>query len=222
MHVRRWGWRSGAVTAALLTVGGCASDVRGSSTPRITSGVDRSALANVLLTTDDLDGLPYAGAVAQDIGEIPVFENPDPRGPCGAEIEPLPLEGAVGRAFVLGRSSMFTLVLPSGQQSDIDALRADGHEGCDAFLSMTNVGENQRVSNTKMPPVSDLDDSTTTVFAYTNTITFGEQSILGGALVVVHDGTFVITQVQGTLPTDDEFHLIAERMIARIDAAGDQ
>jgi hypothetical protein len=69
-----------------------------SLTPRVTSG--RADLESYLLTAEDVGDVPtLAGATASDLSGVDLFENPDPRGPCGARADGPPMAGAAGRAF---------------------------------------------------------------------------------------------------------------------------
>ncbi|MDO8363414.1 MAG: hypothetical protein Q7V88_11000 [Actinomycetota bacterium] len=82
--------RSMVALCLTLSVAGLAScddeaNVGGSKTPRITvdeAASDGSAFLLKEPVVRTIAGL--SDVVAQDFGDVPIFENPDPRGPCGA------------------------------------------------------------------------------------------------------------------------------------------
>jgi hypothetical protein len=163
---------SGRVEAVLLlacvALGGCASEAEESllalpdtpsstagpgsdgrsNTPRITLGPAREDAEILLLSEDDVgvvDG--FRGAVAADIGDLELYENPDPRGPCGAPVVAQPTPDA-GRGFTTEDAIVLQFVYLDAGMIEVllEALAADLRPGCEPHESRTNVGTVQRVS----------------------------------------------------------------------------
>lgn len=124
-----------------------------SETPALSVDTD-SDLAAALLDQTDVDrlaGLP-SGTAVSPLGTDTFFENPDPRGPCGAVTsEPQPLErvGVSLRSTGFLGFTAFQLVSshrPGEAQASLDEVLADLRPGCPPFESRTNTGGTQRVS----------------------------------------------------------------------------
>lgn len=177
------------------------SDEVRSNTPQIT--VDDSARdVSFLLTESDVRGIDrFAGVVAQDVSDVPAFENPDPRGPCGAVVPQLPLEGAVGRAFSGPDVVVFELVVTAGaeQHDFLDAVQADQHVGCEGHESMTNLGETQTVSDTEFIDQRSVGDDG---IGWTSRIDIGSRTAYGGAAAFVNGDRMAFIQVSAASPID--------------------
>lgn len=113
----------------------------------------------MLLTEDDLHAVPgFEGVATKEIENLPLFENPDPRGPCGGKVPPVPLDQAFGRSFQSERILAVELIVPSGprQKEQLAAYQADLRPGCAPYESKTNTGETQRVSEITQLALGDL------------------------------------------------------------------
>jgi hypothetical protein len=148
-----------AGTATSCTSSG--SSGAGSSTSRVEA---RSArLEPGLIRQTQLDGIPgLEGLTKRRLEDASVFENPDPRGPCGAVVPSLDLTGAAIAAFATesGSRILFAAVVPMGEQNArayMDAMLADAHPGCASWQSKTNTGQTQKVTPTivSLPPIAD-------------------------------------------------------------------
>ena len=146
--------RCGLVAVAVLNVAVLAAcgggNERGESqTPRLRAD-SRNALAEALLTTKDLRsvrGLP-ADIEAASLDELPLYEDPDPRGPCGARIDQPDLARGQSVALRSDQAAGFTAVvrLPIAQaRAYMKALAADTRVGCPPHQRRTHTGSVQRV-----------------------------------------------------------------------------
>lgn len=118
------------------------------STPQITQGVDDPSLEGSLLSLEDVQGADDApsGLVEQPVEDAALFDNPDPRGPCGAKIsQPDPADAAI---VVFDRSEKPRLTtfhlawdLPPGEaERYFEQDSGDIRPGCPAFRSETPDG----------------------------------------------------------------------------------
>jgi hypothetical protein len=120
-----------------------------SKTPQITVASD-GPLAAALLTTDDLraiEGLPADAAVVA-LGDLSVYVDPDPRGPCGAKVPVLDLTSGAGVGLQSASVQGVELVARSDAKTAseyLDARVADAHAGCPEYETTTNRGEVQKV-----------------------------------------------------------------------------
>jgi hypothetical protein len=119
-----------------------------SLTPRITS-TPSGALDSLLLTAADVRSIAgLEGLIAHELGDVDLFENPDPRGPCGAPGADLPTSGAAGRAFEGDGQSLVQLVIEGQAATDfLDSQLADIREPCGPYDSKTNTGATQHVED---------------------------------------------------------------------------
>jgi len=196
--------RRAAVAACLLAIlpSGCASSgASRSNTPRITvaDGASESAL---LLTQSDvraLDGL--ADLVAQDINKVPVFENPDPRGPCGGPAPSPPITDAIGRAFTGSNTSIVEFIAVASPQADkyFAALKADRVVSCGPFKSTTNTGSTQTVSQVQFVDLGSVNGNG---IAWTARVDVGQGGGFVGLGVVLAGGRFVMIQAESGSPFD--------------------
>jgi hypothetical protein len=139
-----------AVLLVVLAVGACGGKgAKGSNTPRITVGVD-GPLAPGLLTQTQLRQVPgLSTATVTSLQEIAVFEDPDPRGPCGGAVPKVSLKDAVGVAIkaetIRGGAELVTR-LPSGAAKKyLDARMANSVPNCAEYETTNNQGAKQRV-----------------------------------------------------------------------------
>jgi hypothetical protein len=122
-------------------------------TPQITEGSDDEDLQSSLLSLSEVAALPSApdGLTEQSVEDAAFFENPDPRGPCGAEIhQPEPRDAGI-IAFVTTKRPGFTSFhavweLPAGEaEGYVDEWLADTRPNCPAFESTIPDGSQQQV-----------------------------------------------------------------------------
>jgi hypothetical protein len=205
---------AGGVSGALATE----STQIQSNTPRITVGEDQTERSAMLLTADDMRGIEgLEDVTAVEMTDYPVYENPDPRGPCGGIAPPLPLDDPVGRGFSSSSLpiSVFELITRRGADQDayLDAMQADRRDECGPFESTTNVGQTQSVSEISFVDVQDLGVPAISV---TERIEIaGQFAHVGVVLLLVDDGMIVI-QMQSTAPIDAVMVAeIAERSLRR-------
>lgn len=138
-------------TAFLLLSFSCSSP--NAAKPRaapLTSGVAESSRGS-LLTLSDVSQLPGAPLplVQQQVEDASLFENPDPRGPCGAPIKQPSYADAAIVAFVTQDDRDATLVQaiwdnPSEEARDlIRQTRSDIRPVCPPFTSETPFGQQE-------------------------------------------------------------------------------
>lgn len=119
-----------------------------SLTPRVTEGTAPADLKTKLLQPEDLQGIR---GLPSDLRVVPVesanlFENPDPRGPCGAKVDQPDLSGGASLAFQARTATGFQMVgeVPEDQaRAFLDATAADSRPGCPPWQSRTDTGANQ-------------------------------------------------------------------------------
>ena len=108
--------RTGVVSVVILAGGACSSSGSNpsSTTPRITSSKVGAASKAKLLTARDVQRVAgFTGARAQELASVPLFENPDPRGPCGGHVSGLSTKGGYGRAFATTQRQLVQINMPS-------------------------------------------------------------------------------------------------------------
>jgi hypothetical protein len=135
----------------VLALGACGGHkgANGSNTPRITVGAD-GPLAPGLLTQVQLRQVPgLSTAKVTSLQKAAIFEDPDPRGPCGAKVPTLSLDDAAGIAITaetIRGGAEFVRRLPAGgAKRYLDAVMADTKSGCPEYATTTNQGATQRV-----------------------------------------------------------------------------
>jgi hypothetical protein len=148
--------------AALLLVGvlgGCSGhkSANGSNTPRITVGAE-GPLAPGLLTERQLRQLPaLSTATVSSLQETTLFEDPDPRGPCGGKVPATSLHDAAGVSIkaetIRGGAELMARLSPGAAKSYLDARTADATPGCPEFETTTNQGVKQRVLLVRIVPL---------------------------------------------------------------------
>jgi hypothetical protein len=189
-----------------------------SRTPQVTleqpAEPEREAL---LLTSSDVSAIDgFAGVPAADIADVPLFENPDPRGPCGAVVPEMSFDGLIGRSFTGAGGALIEVVgeHTPARQAVFDAYAADSQPGCAPFESMTNTGARQRVSNIELVELSGIADA---AHGVTMTIASGgaESEIAG--IQVIQDGRFAYAMlIAETRPTAEDVVALVRRMAARL------
>jgi hypothetical protein len=216
------GWRWGMVAVALVVLGGCAREAAspfegGSETPRITTPAPTADLAATLLTEDDLAGVPgLSSAVASELGDAELFENPDPRGPCGTPVAPMP-GPAAGRAFAGDTATLVQVVYERADELDsfVDEITRDLVPGCGPHESRTNIGTTQQVSEPTPLDTAGVGDR---AIGWTTEITSAGQTAAAGVILVVADGR--ATALQFLAAEDSPVDLVplaraaADRLVA--------
>jgi hypothetical protein len=187
-----------------------------SNTPRITVGEHQAQRSGMLLTAQDMAGIDgLDDLVAVEMTDYPVFENHDPRGPCGGPALQLPVDDPVGRAFSSSSISAFELIMSRGadQVAYLDAMQADQREDCGPYESTTNRGETQAVSDITFV---DLDELGAPGIGWTSRIQIGSNSADVGLLLLLADDGMVVIQMQSLAPIDvATLAAIADRSLQR-------
>jgi hypothetical protein len=186
-HARLKRFTTAALIATTMVLAACSdSDEARSNTPRVT--VDEDAETNLvsrLLTVEQVEkALGGSGLSQADISETPVFENPDPRGPCGAVVPQFRLgEGTVGRSFGASNVTIVQFITPTSAVTSayLDAIVGDALPGCSGFESETNQGLMQQVSEIE---IVDVTSAPTGAVAYTSRVDIGGQTAYVAAVTV--------------------------------------
>jgi hypothetical protein len=77
----------------------------------------------------DVHAAGWPDAVAGDLDEdVAVFENPDPRGPCGGAVPQAPLEGSVARSFSTPDTVVIELVVVNRRAGRVVPRDAPGRD----------------------------------------------------------------------------------------------
>jgi hypothetical protein len=202
----------------VLAVGCSHGEPAKSNTPRIRS------------TLKELEpGLITAAQVSEMLGlarvrrvpnkSAPIYENPDPRGPCGVPIKQPDL--SLGATVVLaGRTFAVTDTIveltEQRAQAFMDEFLADATPGCGPFRSMTNTGVAQLVK----PTIIDLPVVGDQRAAINSAVTTEGQTAYAGE-VLVRRGTrvgFAILVTGSPIPDDvvREFAVQVDRGLARL------
>ncbi|HEY5170641.1 MAG TPA: hypothetical protein VIK54_02830 [Acidimicrobiia bacterium] len=132
-----------------------------STTPRV-SADPSSSLQPGLVTSAALATVPALASVATvPTSQGQIFENPDPRAPCGAKIAPPRLSDAIAE-FQMSTGFAFEGIANTGAASAkrfLDANRADMRDGCPPYDSQTNqLGVVQHVVYEGSIPLTSIAD----------------------------------------------------------------
>lgn len=217
--------RRRAVALALLgpvVVGACASeaDPRAdgrSNTPQITVGAPAPDVEDLLLSESEVREVAGLSAVvADDLADVSLYENPDPRGPCGAELDSVPAVEA-GRAFTSATTTAIQLVYvdDAAVARYLEEVETDLRPGCGPHESLTNVGAVQHVSEPVAVDTAGIGDRS---MAYTSEISVGGRSVEAGVVVLVSGDRTTLIQVMG--PTVDEDQVLALATAAAVRLEG--
>jgi hypothetical protein len=204
------------VLAAALTGCGSEGEVR-SNTPSVTVDAN-SPNVSLLLTEEDVRSVHGMGsAEAQDFTDVPVFENPDPRGPCGGVAPQLPTTGAVGRAFTTPTMMSIQIVVDSSdeQRDYVAALQSDRRSDCGPYQSTTNTGDTQTVSEIEFVELTtDLP-----AIAWTGRVDVAGNTAYIGVLALESSGRLAFIQMQSATPFAGEtVRTLADRAADRLNA----
>lgn len=214
--------RLASVTAAVAVLAAptaCSSDGPASQTPRI-SAVSNAELTDLLLRAEDVSivgGLD--GAEATDLDEATVFQNPDPRTPCGIPVAAPPLEGASARVLTGPTINVAQYVVEStdATRAYLDAL-LDDDDACGGYSSTTNTGEVQRVGDITVYGAS---GEGVDGLAWTNLVEIGGAVVYAGSIVVEADEKMTILQIRSASPIPAEgIDVLTQAAVLRLRPTG--
>ena len=144
-----------------LTLGACGGGTTAphSSMPRITVG-STGALGAGLLTSAQIGIIGgLTNPSVSSLSKSTFFEDPDPRGPCGARVPKLDLSHAAGVAVTSGEASGAELIV---RRTDARAyatlLRNDARDGCADYSTTTHAGDTQTVRLIRIVPLDVVAD----------------------------------------------------------------
>jgi hypothetical protein len=187
-----------ALLVGCVVLGACASEAEqprllGSRTPRVTVGETPAELEALLLSASDvrdIDG--FEGAEASDLDDLELYENPDPRGPCGRPMDALPTPDG-GRVFSTEDGTFVELVWADGQEIEgmIGDFDADLRPGCGSHESTTNQGLTQEASEPVPIDTTGIGDR---AIGWTATLRVSGQTAGAGMVVAVEGGRAVLVQ----------------------------
>jgi hypothetical protein len=176
----------------------------GSNTPQVTidDNPEASLEARLLTVAQVEQALGGSGLTQAEISDTPVFENPDPRGPCGGIVPQLPLgEGTVGRSFGASNITIVQFVSPLSELAAayLKAIAADATPGCGPFESETNQGLMQKVSDIEIIDVTGVSSD---AVAYAGRVDVGGQTFHIAAVALADDGASTFLQIGAQDPID--------------------
>ncbi|WP_436794459.1 hypothetical protein [Actinospongicola halichondriae] len=188
------------LVALLLVFGvmaaGCADD--GSADAPTTSEVEADGgLTDFVLPAESVGSIAgFEGVVAQELGDVQVLENPDPRGPCGGESPPPPTQGTAGRSFT-GDGLSIVQVVAEGPEVDafVAAQLADIAEPCGPYESQTSAESTQTVDQIQIVVLPD-----DAGFFTTSRVADGAQVVFAGSALVRVDGVTSLVFALGFEP----------------------
>ena len=210
------------MTATIIVSASCSDHSTGnagiSQTPRITTGVAPAQLSADLVGADDLraSGFP-ADAQLVPVNDVKVFEDPDPRGPCGAPVPKPDLSHAAGVGI---RSSAvsgveFVTSLPAQQATTfVSAYLDDSRPGCPSFESTTNTGSRQHMTLVRVVDVGAVGDQHLgAVMEFSNQGQSGRASLV---LLRKHNLVALATLISANDPPDSLLRGLAQHMAGKI------
>jgi hypothetical protein len=101
-------------SVAVAVGGGCSSGDRAQSlTPRVTPAAQPLAAEAALLLAADVSAMGGGPVKEVDLSDMPVFENPDPRGPCGSVLAAYPTTDRAVRIFTAADIIAINAVRPA-------------------------------------------------------------------------------------------------------------
>jgi hypothetical protein len=169
-----------------------------------------------MLTESDVREIAgFSSVVATDLDDVAVYENPDPRGPCGAPVDPMPT-GVAGRAFTGADVTIVQLLHEDGAAlaEYAEVLADDLRPGCGPHESFTNVGATQRVGEPSAVDTAGIGDSSV---GWTTEITVEEHTAHAGLVFVVLGGRATAIQVMSTdVVTADAMVALAQGAATRL------
>jgi hypothetical protein len=194
------------VLLVVLVLGACGGHkgANGSNTPRITVGLE-GPLAPGLVTQPQLRQVPgLSSAKVTSLLHASVFQDPDPRGPCGAKVPVVSLDDAVGAAIsaqTIRSGAEFVTRLEAGAaQRYLDARMADATPGCPEYVTTTHQGASQRVLLVRIVRLpKEFQQALAVVLA----LKIGDSVRAATEIEVRHDDTLARTVIFTSAPMDD-------------------
>jgi hypothetical protein len=159
------------VVPALLAAA-CGGGGGGAGTPRVTVG-PRGPLEEALLTATQIRQVPsLSTAKVAPLAALGVFDDPDPRAPCGATVPRLALTdvAAIGISAenIRGGAQLIARLGPGEAKRYLDARQADTSKGCPPYDVETDNGTTQRVQLVRVVRVHrEFDQALAVVLAVT-------------------------------------------------------
>jgi len=179
------------------------------TTPRVEEPEAQEELEEVLPTLSEVASTPGApqGLVQQQVEDAELYENPDPRGPCGAEVYQPPMDE--GSLAVFATSSPPTQVgvsvvklEPHLARQAVGDIREDIRPGCPPFESGTPTGV-QRVEFVGEVDLSGIGDESAGAVAR---LDIGVDAPLEAAAALVREESILISVfVYSERPVSEEF-----------------
>jgi hypothetical protein len=218
----RGGTRVVVALVSCLALAACASEGTGltderSNTPRVTVGEPADDVADLLLAARDVEAVDgLQDAAASDVDDIEVYENPDPRGPCGARLDAPPTPDA-GRVLTAGGITALQLVYADASEIDrhVDVLEGDLRPGCGPHESLTNFGAVQQVAE---PVALDTTGVGDRAVGWTTAITVDGETAYAGLVLAIGGGHATGLQVLAGHPVGSDTMLsLARAAVARLE-----
>jgi hypothetical protein len=187
------------VVLGACSIGASTGGKAESNTPRIRSTA--TDLQRGLVTNDELSkvsGLPRLRRVP--LKNAPLFENPDPRGFCGAPIDQPDLSKGATAIFAANSATVSDTIVrldETAARSYLDAAIADTQPGCPTFRSATNTGDQQTVNPGNVVALPPLGDQQT---AGTATISVSGQTLHVGQVLVRRGDVLAFAVIFSTRP----------------------
>ena len=197
-----------ALTVGCSTTGGGEADPT-PTTARLTG--DGGPPGDVdLLELDDVADAPHmpAGLRPVDASDLPLFENPDPRAPCGASLSlPSPSNSPQVVFVADGPPALqlyeFVLDLELGEASKlVRVFTRDMRPGCPGFESETHIGASQRNVFLRAVDLPRLGDDR--VAAITRVQLAGSPPVFAATVLVRSGGSLVLLGVVSPKDIPDE------------------
>lgn len=215
----RLGGRGACVLAlAVLLAPACTREVRRSTTPPIVDNPSASRDTSLLLTEADVRAVAgLEDAVAETLADAAMFENPDPRGPCGAPVPPIPMAAGYGRAFRGDGVIVVEILMPaSAARASVDAMKADARASCGPYTSRTNLGDVQQVGDIT---ILGMPAGCTRCVGWLSKVTVGGAANFGGVALFESGGSTGMLQVVAAGPVPGAVvRDLLDRALARLGA----
>ena len=202
--------RIAAVMSVLLVACAPAESDRPPTTPRITAGATEPSLSELLPTLADVRN---ATGAPNDLREAPVqnaelYENPDPRGFCGAKIEQPSFSDAVIKSFESPSVPVIVLAaawdLPGREATRyFNGYNKDSHPGCGPYTSDTPFHAKQRVVPLSTAALDGIGDG-----ALVQTIKArvgDQQESYAGLVLIQHEQIFLLVMTLSAVPPPEAF-----------------
>jgi hypothetical protein len=210
-----------ALVGAVAACGGDDGDTADAKSSTTTKGTVQTEKASgddlkLLLTKEDLDGAGLSGTTPADVSDVPVQQNPDPRGPCGGKVSQPPLQHAYGRTFSSTSVVVVELVTTAGstQTKYLDEIKEDIKPDCATYKSKSTAGGDQTVSDIQILP---LDDLGVPAVGWSQKIATAGQNVSGMVVTVVAGGKLAFVQaVSASDLTQEQATDLAKAAVTRL------